>query len=202
MTKFAALPLLALPLLSPMGAPAMFEVRGAEATVVREAGSAEVRIVYDVEVKDAACGWFLARVDGLPKGAAAPKATLLCDGKEFPAAIEEDDGHAAVQAFRDARKGGVEALSAKSIRVVLAFPKAPSDGPEVSVALPVPVPAFWHRGESGKDVPTTLPRLAVRFDARGGDAPAEVRATFRTVPKGARLVLRSDALSAGAALVN
>jgi hypothetical protein len=201
MPKLFALPLLALPFLPPFGAPAAFEVRGAEATVVREAGIADVRIVYDVDVKDAACGWFLAPIEGLPTGDAAPKASLLCDGKEFPAALEEDGGRSAIQAFRDDREAGVKLLAAKSVRLVLAFPKAPCTGPEVSVPLSIPVPAYRNRGETVKEPPTELPRLAVRFDARGGDATAEVRATFLAVPKGARLVLRSDALSAGAAIV-
>jgi len=191
---------LALPLFAPMGAPAWFEVRGAEVEVHRAAGAAEVRIVYDVAVRDAACGWFLGQFDALPAGAAEPKATLLIDGKEYPAAVEDGRGARAVQAFREEREQGVRVLSAaKSIRLVLAFPKAACPGPEITVPIPVPAPEF--RGDPEKEPPKDLPRVSVRFDSEVEEATAEVRATFRTVPRGSRLVLRSDARSAGATLV-
>jgi len=199
MLKIAVLPLLALPLFAPLGAPAGFEVRGAEVEVRRAGAEAEVRIVYDVDVKEAACGWFLARFEGLPSGDAAPKAFLSIDGKEYPAVVESERDVPTVQAFRDDRKDGVRLLSSKSIRVVLAYPKAACKGPEVSVAIPVPVPTYLHDGM--KEPSNTLPRVSVRFDAKDEESSAEVRAVFRAVPRGARLVLRSDALSAGAAIV-
>ena len=199
MLKIAALPLLALPLFAPFGAPAGFEVRGAEVEVRRAGAEAEVRIVYDVDVKEAACGWFLAKIEGLPAGDAAPKAFLSIDGKEYPAVVESERGVPSVQAFRAERKDGVRLLSSKSIRVVLVYPKVACPGPEVSVALPVPVPAFVHDGM--KEPSSVLPRVSVRFDAKDEETSAEVRAVFRAVPRGARLVLRSDALSAGATLV-
>ena len=190
---------LAAPFLA-MGAPASFEVRGAEVEARRSGDAAEVRVVYDLTVIDAACGWFLAEIDGLPAGEREPKAALVLDGKEFPAAVEESRGGRAVQAFRESREEGARALgAAKSVRLVLTFPKAPCTGPEFTVPVLLPKPEYWR--EEGKERQKGFPRLTVRFDAEGEAASAEIRATFRTVPGGARVVLRSDPLSAGVSIL-
>ncbi len=191
---------LVVPFLS-MGAPASFEVRGAEVEARLAGGKASARIVYDLSVRDAACGWFLAEVEGLPGGAGEPKAVLVLDGKEFPASVEDSSGKRSVQAFRDAREEGARALeAAKSVRLVLAWPEAACAGPEFVLPVLVPRPEYWREngdGEPRKD----LPRLSVRFDAESEEAKAEVRATFKSVPRGARLVLRSDPRSAGVSIL-
>ncbi len=183
-----------------VGAPAWFEVRGAEVQVHRAGDSAEVRIVYDLTVREAACGWFQAEFDDLPGGAQEPKAVLLLDGKEFPARVEEAGGKRRVQAFQESREEGRKALEgAKSVQLALAYPKVACTGPEVTVALPVPRTLF-SREEAEGGPKKEFPRLSVRFDAEVEGASAEVRATFRSVPFGARLVLRSDSGSAGASV--
>ncbi len=199
--KIAALGGLVCSLFAAAGAPASFEVRGAEVEVRRSGDAAEVRIVYDLAVRDAACGWFLAQFDGLPSGAGQPKASLVIDGKEFPASVEEQRGVRSIQAFQEEREEGARVLGvAKSVRLVLAFPKAACPGPEISVPVTVPWPAYWREHEE-KEPRKELPRLSVRFTSEVEEATAEVRATFRAVPGGLRLVLRSDARSAGATLV-
>lgn len=177
------------------GAPAWFEVRGAEVSVRRTGDSAEARVVYDLAVRDAACGWFCAEVAGLPSGKDAPRAALAIDGKEYPLALAQDrSGTPVLSAWRDAdRDEGVKALTeAKSVRLVLSFPKAACAGPEF------PFPVLLPRPEYREEEPRNeLPRLSVRFDAESDGTTAEVRVTFRSVARGSRLVLRSDALSAG-----
>ena len=70
------------------------------------------------------------------------------------------------------------------------------------MTVPLPIPRSYDHGEKGKDRPKNeLPRLAVRFDAEVEGATAEIKASFRAVPHGTRVVLRSDARSAGASLL-
>jgi hypothetical protein len=184
-----------------VGAPAGFEVRSAEAQVRRTGDSAEVRIVYDLAVHNAACGWFLGSFEDLPGGDGAPKATLLFDGKEYPAKVEERDGQRQVQAFQASKDEGRRLLEdSKSVQLVLTFPAVACTGPEVTVPLPFPR-SYVFTEDGRKAQKGEYPRLSVRFDAEVEGATAEVRATFRAVPAAARLALRSDARSAGASLL-
>ena len=184
-----------------VGAPAGFEVRSAEVQVRRSGDSADVLIVYDLSVSNAACGWFLAEFDALPGGEQEPKAALLVDGKEIPAVLEGPAGKRRAQALRDSKDEGRRVLEkAKSVQLALTFPAVACPGPEVSVPLPIPRETYHH--EEAKEAPrNALPRLSVRFDAEIDEASAEIRATFRSVPHGARLVLRSDSRSAGASVL-
>jgi len=184
-----------------VGAPAGFEVRSAEVQVKRTGDSAETRIVYDLAVHNAACGWFLASFADLPGGDQAPKATLLLDGKEYAAKVEEMDGKRQVQAFQASKDEGRKLLEeSKSVQLVLTFPTAACSGPEVAVPLPFPR-SYIFREDGRETQKAEYPRLSVRFDAEVEGATAEVRATFKAVPAASRLALRSDARSAGASLL-
>lgn len=183
------------------GAPAGFAVRGTEVQVRRTGDSADVRIVYDLSVNNVACGWLQAEFDALPGGAQALKAALLLDGKEFPAVVEGPAGERRVQAFQDWKHEGRRAFEkAKSVQLALSFPTVACPGPEMSVPLPIPRETYHHE-EAKKEPKNELPRLSVRFDAEVEGATAEIRATFRSVPAGSRLVLRSDPRSAGASVL-
>jgi len=187
--------------LAPMGAPAGFTVGGAEVEVHRKGDSAEVRIAYDVTVDNTACGWFQAGFEGLPGGDRAPKATLILDGKEYATVAEGSGGDRSFRVFREDKEEGKRALDgAKSIRLRLDYPAAPCDGPEV--AVPIPFPRSYAHSEDAKDAAKRgIPRLAVTFDAEIEEATAEVKATFKAVAAGAKVLLRYDARSAGASIV-
>lgn len=187
--------------LAPVGAPAGFSVDGAEVEVHRKGDSAEVRIAYDVTVNNTACGWFQAEFEGLPEGDRAPKATLILDGKEYATVAEGSGGDRSFRAFREDKEEGKRALDgAKSIRLRLEFPAAACAGPDVTV--PVPFPRSYVHSEDAKEAAKKgLPRLSVKFDAEVEGATVDVKATFKSVAKGAKVVVRADASSAGASLI-
>ena len=196
--------------LAPVGAPAGFTVDGAEVEVHRKGDSAEVRIAYDVTVNNTACGWFQAEFEGLPEGDRAPKATLILDGKEYATVADGTEyatvaegasGDRSFRAFREEKEEGRHLLDgAKSIRLRLEFPAWACAGPEVTV--PVPFPRSYVHSADAKDAAKKgFPRLAVKFDAEVEGASAEVKATFKAVPAGAKVLLRFDARSAGASIL-
>ena len=183
------------------GAPAGFTLQGTEVRVNRSGDSAEVRITYDLTVNETACGWFMAEFDALPAGAQEPTAVLILDGKEFPARLTGGEGTRQFQVFQKEKEEGRRALEgAKSVRLVLTFPKAACSGPEMTVSLPIPR-SFVHHPDRREEPKTELPRLSVRFDADVEGTSAGITATFRSPPAGARLDLRADARSAGVSLL-
>ena len=183
------------------GAPAGFTLHGTEVRVNRSGDSAEVRITYDLTVNETACGWFMAEFDALPAGAQEPTAVLILDGKEFPAHLMGGEGTRQFQVFQKEKEEGRRALEgAKSIRFALDFPKTACAGAEMTLAVPLPR-SYVHRKEGRSEGKNEVPDLSVRFDVEVEGMTSGLRATFRSAPAGARVVLRADSRSAAVSLL-
>jgi hypothetical protein len=196
------LPVLALPAFAfGMGAPATYDVvSGAIEFVSHAEGIAELRVTYDLKIRDANCGWIMARFREMPADTGDWSYVIEAGGKTTKSAtLGKREGVYEVQHFGAMQRKDSdlpEFKDGETVRLVVSTKVSFKESCSVRLA----VPTGWEQDRRGSRAAPPLRSLSAHVASEVEGCSSDLKLKLADVPEGSALEIKASKKGTGAFL--